>query len=879
MELGEKLKELNMSVDEIQRLTKAFKDEKFRKMLHEYAEEISDPENRRIYEEEIAILEQERGNSIEFIHPQPFRALKTILNRKQKCYINICGNEKVGKPECKCGVSDDGRRGQCWSLPHNLSQGRQDTDPKGNKITIYDVVFHPDTLHIANKNSKFMEMVSSTAVKAIQDAFKVTLDENNMKEMKTKYKGMPHPCVIRKRIPGFKPTDPQDHPLAFPYPDEKPPKEITPDPKPRSYVIQPEKIKKHSEPSYTVKYRSFIDLQDFRCSRDSAKSPRPKEIIVTIDVPLLKSVADVNLEVKEKSLLLESESPAYRLELPLSYPVDEEEGEAKFSKQKGQLTVTLPVLPSHEATEFFAQRAGDHDRTEGDMEEENNQMEGRESQSQDGEVKLKKENEDPMKEEEKLKEDAIGKKVELKEKTTVQEQKKNEEKMYEKGSHEVEENMQETQQLISHQDLHRDPVRNEGAPQKIDTENENPARVDLLQTSPERESPVVTFETCSDVEDAAADSCSESPVPIYDNGSNMGENTQEPQELISHENRSRDSVKNEDVPQKMDSEEENPASLDLLQTSSEKQSPVVTFEASGDVEDVAADSCSESPVPIYDNGSNMGENTQEPQELISHENRSRDSVKNEDVPQKMDSEEENPASLDLLQTSSEKQSPVVTFEASGDVEDAAADSCSESPVPIYDNGSNMGENTQEPQELISHENRSRDSVKNEDVPQKMDSEEENPASLDLLQTSSEKQSPVVTFEASGDVEDAAVDSCSESESPAQVVDASMQETAKEKMEIDSCQDSVLENYIDESNRTPAQEEAPSVGGSASHPAKESTLLSAEDLDKMEEKPKPDKKQPLVLLREINKDGKVTVVSDHSTSAGFVFHNSLMYELD
>ncbi|XP_061897623.1 protein kintoun [Entelurus aequoreus] len=792
MELGEKLKELNMSVDEIQRLTKAFKDENFRKMLHEYAEEISDPENRRIYEEEIAILEQERGNNIEFIHPQPFRALKTSLNRKQKCYINICGNEKVGKPECKCGVSEDGRRGQCWSLPHNLSQGRQDTDPKGNKITIYDVVFHPDTLHIANKNSKFMEMVSSTAVKAIQDAFKVTLDENNMKEMKTKYKGMPHPCVIRKRIPGFKPTDPQDDPLAFPYPDEKPPKEITPDPKPRSYVIQPEKIKKHSEPSYTVKYRSFIDLQDFRYSRDSAKSPRPKEIIVTIDVPLLKSVADVNLEVKEKSLLLESESPAYRLELPLSYPVDEEEGEAKFSKQKGQLTVTLPVLPSNEATEFFAQHAGDHDRTEGHMEEGNKQMEGRESQ--DGEEKLKKENEEPVKEEEeKLKENAIGKEVELTEKITVQEQQKNEEKMYEKGSHEVEENMQETQQLISHQDLHKDPVRNEDAPKKIDSEEENPASVDLLQTSPERHSPVVTFETCSYVKDAAADSCSESHAPIYDKGSDKVENAQEPQELISHENGSKDSVKNEDVPQKMDFEEENPASVDLLQTSPEKQRPVVTFDASGDVEDAAANSCSESPAPIYDKGSDKVENAQEPQELISHENRSKDSVKNEDVPQKMDTEEENPASVDLLETSPEKQSLVVTFEASGDVEDAAVDSCSESP--------------------------------------------------------------------------------------AQVMDAYMQETAKEKMEIDSCQESVLENHIDESNQTPAQEEAPSVGSSASHPAEESTLLSAEDVDKTEEKPKPDKKQPLVLLREIDKDGKVTVVSDHSTSVGFVFHNSLMYELD
>ncbi|XP_054653660.1 protein kintoun isoform X2 [Dunckerocampus dactyliophorus] len=505
MELGEKLKELNMSVDEIKRLTKAFKDEKFRGMLRDYAEEIADPENRRIYEEEIAMLEQERGNNVEFVHPQPFRALKTSLNRKQKCYINICGNDKVGKPECKCGMSEDGRRGQCWSLPHNLTPGRRDTDPKGNKIMIYDVIFHPDTLHIANKNSKFMEMVSSTAVKGIQDAFKVTLDENNMKELNTKYKGMPHPCVIRKPVPGFKPKDPaQDQPLAFPYPDEKP-QTLSPDPKPRSFEIQREKNKEPTEPSYSVKYRSFIDLQDFRCSRDSAKSPRPKEIIITIDVPLMKSVAHANLEVKEKTLLLESKTPAYKLELPLSYPVDEERAVAKFIKQKGQLTVTLPVLPSKEASEFFAQCAGNSKGTEGDVEVGDKQTEGRESQVHDEEMKNK--------DEESVK-DVIGEEEQLPEKLTGQEpvveQQEVEEKLYEKERREeAEENVQEPgeQQEMSRQsevneDRSKDSVRNEDAP----------ASADPLQTSPDEQGPVVPSEPPRDGEDVQVDSCLESQV-------------------------------------------------------------------------------------------------------------------------------------------------------------------------------------------------------------------------------------------------------------------------------------------------------------------------------------------------------------------------------
>ncbi|XP_047467724.1 protein kintoun [Mugil cephalus] len=365
MEVGDKLKELNMTADEIGRLTSAFKDDKFRIMLRDYAEEISDPENRKRYEEEIKILEQERGNTIDFLHPAPFRAIKTSVDGKKKCFINICANEKVGKPAAKC-VVEDGHRGQRWSLPHSLHPGRQDKDPKGNKIVIYDVVFHPDTLHIASKNKRFMNMVDDTAIQGIQDAFKVTLDKNNVKELKIKYKGTPHPCVIRKPIPGYeakKPTEEPD-PLAFPYPDEKrsiakPATTASSEAKPKIFPIQPQQPKEPTKPNYTVKYRSFIDLQDFRCSRDSAQSPRPKEIVVTIDMPLLKSVTDTNLEVTEKSLLLESEKPAYRLELPLAYPVDEDKGKAKFNKQTGQLTVTLPVLPPDLTSDIFNGTAAD----------------------------------------------------------------------------------------------------------------------------------------------------------------------------------------------------------------------------------------------------------------------------------------------------------------------------------------------------------------------------------------------------------------------------------------------------------------------------------------------------------------------------------------
>lgn len=64
-------KDLNVTQDEIERIGKALKDETFRKLFAEYAEEISDPKNREIYENEIAQMEAERGMNIQFIHPKP----------------------------------------------------------------------------------------------------------------------------------------------------------------------------------------------------------------------------------------------------------------------------------------------------------------------------------------------------------------------------------------------------------------------------------------------------------------------------------------------------------------------------------------------------------------------------------------------------------------------------------------------------------------------------------------------------------------------------------------------------------------------------------------------------------------------------------------
>ncbi|XP_069493499.1 protein kintoun [Ambystoma mexicanum] len=345
---GDNLKSLDLSADEVERFSRAFKDEHFKELFREYAEEISDPENRKRYEQEISMMELERGMDVKFVHPQPGHVLRTSLGGKQRCYVNICSNSLMGKPEARPSEG-----GQLWSLPYSLAPGREDLGKHdAGKHMIYDVVFHPDTLRMS-ANPKFKEMVDSTALEAIEKQFSVKLDKCNVKTLKVQYKGLPQAAVLRTPIPGVHQTQSKepDDPLCFPYPygdgkgsigEEKPVGD------PHQLVQQDPKLKAgdnaSTEPHFTITHRSYVDLQDYRHSRDAVPSTVPKELLVAIDLPLLKSASDATLDISERLLSLKSQMPSYSLRVTLPYPVDESLGTAKFNKAKRQLVVTLPVM-------------------------------------------------------------------------------------------------------------------------------------------------------------------------------------------------------------------------------------------------------------------------------------------------------------------------------------------------------------------------------------------------------------------------------------------------------------------------------------------------------------------------------------------------------
>ena len=315
---------IDLTKNEISRIEKALKDEEFVKLLGEYANEINDPENKKRYEAEITQIEQERGMSVVFINPKPGYVIKTKnLSCGTKVFLNICSDDNIGAPVSKAETVS-GSQGLQWSIPYSQSQPREDIDRSGEKCQVYDVIFHPDTMYLATRDPRMKGLVHSTALDALEQAFGVKCDRNNLKYPKMKFKGIFRPTIIRKPIAGM-PQQPS----------------ITQDTVAQLAPTMP------MQPKYSLKYRSNSDLQDHVIQQSNhVRSSRPKEIVVDIELPLLDSAAGVDLDVQEKTLsLIREEPPKYNLFIDLPYPVDEESGSAKFDKSKKCLSVTLPVKP------------------------------------------------------------------------------------------------------------------------------------------------------------------------------------------------------------------------------------------------------------------------------------------------------------------------------------------------------------------------------------------------------------------------------------------------------------------------------------------------------------------------------------------------------
>lgn len=350
--------DLDVTREELNKLTECLKKEEFRKMLVEYVEEVTDPKNVEVYQKEITQLEKARGVDVTFVSPQPSYVIKTSVNGNQKCFINVCTSEHV-QPSF-----EQGDRGQ-WSIPHLLTPPRDDLDKKNVRCKVFDVIFHPDTIFLFLKHTKLRKIIDDTAMDGVENNFNVELDRKNIKFPHTRYMGVCHPTVIRKpskdvpekKVGGLD-IDPEIYQKLMASYDESRQQQLkraekvpkcSPPTKYYNKKLGDENeadVTKFAKPKFTIKYRTNVELEDFGNSRYAKMNATvPKALIVAVNLPLLKTATDATLDVQERFFCVQSVKPAkYLLQLPLPYRVDADNGNAKFDQKHKKLVVTLPVV-------------------------------------------------------------------------------------------------------------------------------------------------------------------------------------------------------------------------------------------------------------------------------------------------------------------------------------------------------------------------------------------------------------------------------------------------------------------------------------------------------------------------------------------------------
>ncbi len=263
--------------------------------------------------------------------------------------------------------------GLFWEIPHSCSPAREDIDHEKKKCIVYDVVFHPDSYRMGETNARFKKLLTDSAMDTIEHSYKVKLDRPNAKILqKLDFKGRQTACVIKKKMDTSDDDNKKNSnedpikPLIDQIRQHELDKQL--EAKLKKPVIQnkntslsipvtiPEPSSPpptHTTPKYSILHRGMPDMSDHAIQYDSSHiaSTRPKEIVVSIELPLLKSSQNCTLDVFETTLELLHEDPNYKLSIKLPYPVREVEARARFDKSKRTLNITLPVIPYVEKLE------------------------------------------------------------------------------------------------------------------------------------------------------------------------------------------------------------------------------------------------------------------------------------------------------------------------------------------------------------------------------------------------------------------------------------------------------------------------------------------------------------------------------------------------
>ena len=373
-------KDNQFSRSELRTVLKAMDKEGFDTIMEEYIKEISDPSN---IKEQNDFLKQSETNkdlpaNITLAKPNMGFCIKTEKrninkpNSKMKIFINICTLEQVPIPKEE--------KPNMWSLPYLVNKPRNDMDSKKRHCQSFDVVYHPDALVKCNKSMGFKKFVCDQAVEGIN---RNILEQNKEKASidycivsKYNYKGEEialmniHALNSKNAFDGKKePANEYKTQMMKEIEEQKKKKgEIPEDGEGEDNEYDKVDVgeddnldhtrKNNKMPKYKIKYSDDFELSSHFYKPEGPKGPlgtdkqeKPEcKLILELTVPLLKSINDAELEIKDRKVRFKYLN-IYDCEIQLMRDILDNSLDAKFLKEKGMLIISGLVIRKNK-TEF-----------------------------------------------------------------------------------------------------------------------------------------------------------------------------------------------------------------------------------------------------------------------------------------------------------------------------------------------------------------------------------------------------------------------------------------------------------------------------------------------------------------------------------------------
>ncbi|ORC92719.1 putative protein kintoun-like [Trypanosoma theileri] len=423
--------------EELRTIQEKMKDPKFVQLFHEYMKSMEDPETRR---EEEAYLQQvereakEGGDySFDFVFPTPGfvvellepstsyrvsqRSRSSENDKKGKnqrnsprVFVNMCSSEKIDP--FKEETATDNQMSN-WHVPVSISKPRteifseevalsgnekgksddnDDDDDKKESVMVYDAVFHPRTLQLADRSDRFCCFLVNIAVEHIntgygdRHGFEFRRLSSRIRSVGTPQnqtitrKDGKSPFEISKNEPALKgPTkvlsssksdDQRETQTTSSYIKEKSDKKSERNPVSNLSVnSKTNEVSGENLPKYSIVHRGHMDLTDaWGWKVVDRRVGIPEFLVVKMEFVGVQSAGDLSIEVEGAYVTIaKSDTHPYHGIVILPFSVDATPEEAKFERRKGLLTLVLRVVPPAPtgitAAEMRQQLVGDTDQT------------------------------------------------------------------------------------------------------------------------------------------------------------------------------------------------------------------------------------------------------------------------------------------------------------------------------------------------------------------------------------------------------------------------------------------------------------------------------------------------------------------------------------